>query len=67
MEDKLTQEDLVRFFEERPSLSRDGVAREAGVSASTLQFAMSGKRNLTERTVKLIMPVLRKYGFLIKM
>jgi hypothetical protein len=63
MESNLTKEDLEGFFEERPSLSRDGIAREAGISPKTLQYAHEGKRSVTTRTKELLMPVLLKYGY----
>ena len=60
---KLTREDLVKFFDERASLSRDGVAREAELSPKTLQYAITGTGALTDRTKKMIYPVLKLYGF----
>jgi hypothetical protein len=59
----ITREDLIQFFEDRPSLSRDGVAREAGISPDTLRFSMNGMRGLTNRTTRLLSPILYKYGF----
>ena len=53
---------IKQFLEERPSLSKDGVCKEAGISNSMLDYILNGKRNLTENVKQKLYPVLNKYG-----
>jgi plasmid maintenance system antidote protein VapI len=59
----MTPEELSRFFAERPSLSKRGVAREAGISLSLLNYILTGQRNLTEEVSQSLKTVLKKYGY----
>ena len=60
---KLTREDLVKFFDGRASLSREGIAREAGISGKQLQLIVSGDRTLTDKSKSKLYPVIKLYGF----
>ena len=53
---------IKQFLEERPSLSKAGVCKEAGISNSMLDYILNGKRNLTENVKQKLYPVLNKYG-----
>jgi plasmid maintenance system antidote protein VapI len=59
----ITREDLIQFFEDRPSLSREGIAREAGISGKQLQLIISGERKLTDKSIGKLFPVLKLYGY----
>lgn len=54
---------LQTFFTSRPSLSKEGVCREAGISTSLLDYILRGQRKLTAKTWAKLLPVLVKYGF----
>lgn len=54
---------LQQFFESRPSLSKEGVCREAGLSSSALDYYLRGRtKSLRKATREKLYPVLNKYG-----
>ena len=53
---------LNKFFASRPSLSKAGVCREAGISGSLLGYILRGDRELTANVAKKLYPVLNRYG-----
>jgi len=57
---------LKAFFASRPSLSKRGVAKEAGISLTLLKYILKGQRSLTKETKNKLYPVLNKYGFNLK-
>ncbi|HAS44001.1 MAG TPA: DeoR family transcriptional regulator [Microscillaceae bacterium] len=59
----MTLEELKQFFEERPSLSINGVNNEAGLTDSYLGKILKDIRPLTPKTLNKIIPVLEKYGY----
>lgn len=59
----MTKKDIQQFFEERESLSKQGVAREADVSRQLIDYIIAGKRSLTDDTAQKLLPVMRKYGW----
>jgi hypothetical protein len=63
MEETLTKEDLIKFFEDRPALKPRAVSVEADYSDSFLGKIVRGDRTLTEEVSKRIYPVLYKYGY----
>lgn len=60
---KMKPKDLEKFFTERPSLSKRGVAREAEITYQLIDYIIAGKRSLTEETAKKLEPVMERYGF----
>lgn len=60
---QMTKQDIKHFFTERPSLSKRGVAREAGITYQLIDYIIAGKRSLTEETAKKLEPVMTKYGW----
>ncbi|WP_299453753.1 DeoR family transcriptional regulator [uncultured Microscilla sp.] len=59
----MTIEELKQFFDERPSLSVNGVTLEAGLSESYLSKILRDTRPLSSKTVDKLKPVLKKYGY----
>jgi plasmid maintenance system antidote protein VapI len=59
----MTIQELKQFFEERPSLSVNGVTLEAGLSESYLSKILRGNRSLSQKTIDKLKPVLKKYGY----
>jgi len=59
----MTTEQLKQFFEDRPSLSKAGLAREAGTSNTHINNILRGDYSLNEKTVNLLLPSMRKYGY----
>ena len=55
--------DIQQFLEERPSLSKSGIARESDISYQMIDYIIAGKRNLTEETSNKLEPVMKKYGW----
>lgn len=55
-------ERLLKFFEQRPSLSAAGVEREAGIPAQSIAWVKRG-RELPEQHWKKLLPVIKKYGY----
>ena len=59
----MTKKEIEQFLESRPSLSKAGFCREAGVSYQMIDYIIAGKRNLTEETSNKLEPVMKKYGW----
>ncbi|HEV7350808.1 ParA family protein [Telluribacter sp.] len=59
----LTPEKAIEFFQKNPALSLSVIEKEAGLPSSTLSKAVAGKRNLNEKHLQALHPVLSKYGF----
>ena len=53
---------LQQFFEERPSISKQGFADEVGISRQYLNFILNGERRFTNAAKKKMRPILFKYG-----
>ncbi|EAY31158.1 hypothetical protein [Microscilla marina] len=62
----MTIEELKQFFDERPSLSVNGVGQEAGLSSSYLSKIFLEQRPLSQKTTGKLLPVLKKYGYACK-
>jgi plasmid maintenance system antidote protein VapI len=58
----MTKQDLKQFLEERPSLSKRGLAREADISYQLIDYIIAEKRTLTDQTIEKLEPVMQKYG-----
>lgn len=56
-------EDVIKFLEKNSAISLSGLDKEAGFSSSTMCRVMSGDRNLSEKSLQKLEPVLRKYGY----
>lgn len=59
----LTQELLLRFLRRRNAISIATLEREAGLPKDTVAKALKGERNLGEKHLKLLLPVITSYGF----
>jgi len=59
----MTRQDLKQFLEERPSISKRGLAREADISYQMIDYIVAGKRTLTNETIEKLKPVMQKYGW----
>lgn len=59
----LTHEKAVAFFQKNPALSLSVIEKEAGLPSSTLSKAVAGKRNLNEKHLQALQPVVSKYGY----
>ena len=64
---KLSQDELIRFFKEKPSISVGKLAKESGFNQFTLYALKNNKCNYTdeqaEKLAKKVVPVMRRYGF----
>lgn len=58
----ITQEDIFIFFEKNPAIKVSVIEKEAGIPASTIAKAKEGGRELNQRHLIALYPVLRKYG-----
>ena len=59
----MNKEDLQKFLESRPALSKSAFAREAGISHQLIDYILAGKRNLTNETAAKLLPIMIKYGY----
>jgi len=61
----MTKQDIEQFLEARPSLSKAGFCREAGISARYLDMILDddNPRGLTENTERKLEPVMQRYGW----
>jgi len=59
----MTRQDLKQFLEERPSISKRGLAREADISYQLIDYIIAEKRTLTDQTIEKLKPVMQKYGW----
>jgi chromosome partitioning protein len=59
----LTQELLLRFLRRRNAISIATLEREAGLPKDTVAKALKGERNLSDKHLKLLLPVVTSYGF----
>lgn len=59
----MTKQDIKQFLEERPSLSKRGLAREADISYQLIDYIIAGKRTLTTETAEKLLPLMQKYGW----
>jgi chromosome partitioning protein len=60
------QEKIIEFFKERPALSVNQIEKEAGLPPTTLSKAVRGERNLNEAHIQKLIPILKKYGFIVE-
>ena len=58
----MTTNQLKEFFTSRPSLSKRGVCREAGISDTLLDRIMFRGGTLTDNVAAKLAPVLNRYG-----
>ena len=63
----LIQELLLRFLRRRNAISIATLEREAGLPKDTVAKALKGERNLSEKHLKLLLPVVTSYGFSISL
>ena len=63
----LTQELLLRFLRRRNAISIATLEREAGLPKDTVAKALKDERNLSEKHLKLLLPVVTSYGFSISL
>lgn len=63
----LTQELLLRFLRRRNAISIATLEREAGLAKDTVAKALKGERNLSEKHLELLLPVVTSYGFSISL
>lgn len=54
---------IVSFLKERPAISVKSIERDIGIPNTTINGAMSGKRNIPDRHIDKIILFLKKYGF----
>ncbi len=59
----LTQETLLKFLKRRSAISVATLEREAGLPKNTLSGVMSGTRNLSEKHLLALFPIVTQYGF----
>jgi plasmid maintenance system antidote protein VapI len=59
----MTKQDIQQFLESRPSLSKVGFCREAGISRQLIDYILNDDRNLTDDTIEKIKPVMLRYGW----
>ena len=59
----LTQETLLKFLKRRSALSIATLEREASLPKNTLSAVLNGSRNLNEKHLTDLYPVVTKYGF----
>ena len=59
----MNKTDLQAFLDSRPSLSKEGLAREVGITSQYINMILRGDRRLTEGTINKLKPVLKRYGY----
>ena len=59
----LTQETLLKFLKRRSALSIATLEREASLPKNTLSAVLNGSRNLNEKHLADLYPVVTQYGF----
>ena len=59
----MKRQDLKQFLEDRPSISKRGLAREADISYQMIDYIVAGKRTLTNEIIEKLKPVMQKYGW----
>lgn len=59
----MNKQDIEQFLEIRPSLSKAGFCREAGVSRQLIDYILNDERKLTDETIEKLEPVMLKYGW----
>lgn len=59
----LSNESVRKFFKDNAALSLSIIEVEAGLPKSTLSKVVKGDRNLNDKHLRSLYPVLRKYGF----
>lgn len=61
----MTKSDIEHFLNARPSISKAGLCREAGITSRYLDMILDddNPRNLTENTERKLKPVMEKYGW----
>ena len=57
------KEKIIDFLRKNKALSINGIEKEAGLASSTLNKILKGERNFLDDHLKLLLPVLEKYGF----
>ena len=55
--------DLKNFFNNRPSLSKRGIEREADLPDSKIKEVLKGNQKLSVAQIEKLLPVLKKYGW----
>ena len=58
----LTNQDVIEFLTQKPTLTRTGLNKEAGLPVGTLAKVMSDAKVLSARHLALLEPVLLRYG-----
>ena len=59
----ITQEDVFSFFDNNPAIKVSVIEKEAGIPASTIGKAKDGGRELNQKHLSALFPILKKYGF----
>lgn len=60
---EITLDSLKVFFQERPSLSKRGVEREAGLPDSKIKEYLRGKQDLSKEQITRLLQTLINYGW----
>jgi len=59
----ITQEDVFAFFDNNAAIKVSAIEKEADIPASTISKAREGVRELNQRHLMALLPVLKRYGF----
>lgn len=56
-------EQLSKFFEDYPAITKQQFCREVGITSRSLYFYMTGQRKPKEGTRNRILEIMKKYGY----
>lgn len=59
----LTQEKVLNFLKHNPALTVSTLEKEAGIPKGTIAQTLAGTRNLSEKHLVALAPILAKYGY----
>lgn len=62
MAKKVSEYEFKAFFQQ-PGINISGICEQAGVNRQYIKLVLSGIRPLTDKTIKKMLPTMRKYGF----
>lgn len=59
----MTSKDLRNFFNERPHISKAGIAKDVGISHTMLNYILIGSRSMSSDLEDKIKKEIKKYGY----
>lgn len=59
----MTKQDIEKFLESRPAISKSAFCREADITVQYLNMILKDARPLTDQTAGKLEPIMKKYGW----